>query len=173
MFILIFNWRGFGSDFPLAAGHGLVRVKPGNCLLPSACSKYLERINNMKIRSDDIFVLCWAKSGTTWTQEMVWCICNNFDLEAAKASLLSERVPWIDRDIVLEHSKPIKEDGTVYELLPAILSAESPRILKSHLPLCLLPPKLLETCKVVMCLRNPKDVVVSYYYHQKLFTVSD
>lgn len=33
--------------------------------------------------------------GTTWTQEMVWCISNNVDLKAAKKSLI-ERFPFIE-----------------------------------------------------------------------------
>lgn len=61
-----------------------------------------------------------------------------------------------------------------------------PRIIKTHLPFDLLPPALVDTCKVLgqdwaevqikLCMnfqvvyiaRNPKDVIVSYYYHHKL-----
>ncbi|CAG2069305.1 unnamed protein product, partial [Timema podura] len=35
----------------------------------------------------------------------------------------------------------------------------------------LLPPRLLDTCKVVYVARNPKDVAVSYYHHNRLLTV--
>lgn len=41
----------------------------------------------------------------------------------------------------------------------------SPRFLKSHLPLSLLPPSLLDTCKVVYVARDPRDVAVSFYHH--------
>ena len=41
----------------------------------------------------------------------------------------------------------------------------SPRVIKSHLPFEFLPPKLLDTCKVIYVGRNPKDTCVSYYHH--------
>jgi len=41
----------------------------------------------------------------------------------------------------------------------------------THLPLCMLPPKLLNTCKVVTIARNPLDVLISYYNHHKNFSI--
>jgi hypothetical protein len=52
-------------------------------------------------------------------------------------------------------------------------SLPSPRIIRPHLPFFLLPPKLLDTAKVVYVARNPKDVIVSAFYHHKLFKVTD
>ena len=40
----------------------------------------------------------------------------------------------------------------------------SPRVIKTHLPFEFLPPKLLDTCKVIFVGRNPKDVCVSFYH---------
>ena len=34
--------------------------------------------------------------GTTWTQEMVWCIINNFDYKTAKGISLETRVPFFE-----------------------------------------------------------------------------
>lgn len=45
-----------------------------------------------------------------------------------------------------------------------IANAPSPRFIKTHLPLSLLPPKLLETAKVIYVARDPRDVAISYYY---------
>ena len=68
----------------------------------------------------------------------------------------------------------------------------SPRVIRPHLPFYLLPPELLDTAKVLRNLsqtcrvhmsliiywlqvvyvaRNPKDVIVSYYFHHKLIKV--
>lgn len=47
-------------------------------------------------------------------------------------------------------------------------SSTSPRFIKTHLPLSLLPPNLLNTAKVVYVARDPRDVAVSYYYLQKM-----
>ena len=44
-------------------------------------------------------------------------------------------------------------------------NASSPRVIKSHLPLELLPPNLLEQAKVIYVCRNPKDCCVSYFHH--------
>merc|ERR1712018_865412 len=43
----------------------------------------------------------------------------------------------------------------------------SPRVIKTHLPFEMLPPNLLDTCKVIFVSRNPKDCCVSFYHHAK------
>ena len=45
----------------------------------------------------------------------------------------------------------------------------SPRLIRPHMPFYLLHPDLLDTCKVVYVARNPKDVIVSFYHHHRLF----
>ena len=45
---------------------------------------------------------------------------------------------------------------------------ESPRTIRSHLCFDVMPPKMLDECKVFVVLRNPKDTIVSYYHHERL-----
>ena len=45
---------------------------------------------------------------------------------------------------------------------------KSPRIIKTHVPLSMLPPNVLETSKVILVARNPKDVCVSFYHQEQI-----
>lgn len=49
-----------------------------------------------------------------------------------------------------------------------LAEAPSPRFIKTHLPMSLLPPQVLETAKVVYVARDPRDVVVSFYHLNRL-----
>jgi len=52
------------------------------------------------------------------------------------------------------------------ESLKRVQECKSPRLIKSHLPLALLPTKLWERKnKVIYVFRNPLDAWVSRYYH--------
>ena len=46
--------------------------------------------------------------------------------------------------------------------------APAPRIIKTHMPMCMLPPNLLDVSKVVYLGRNVKDACVSFFHHEKL-----
>merc|ERR1712137_475305 len=104
--------------------------------------------------------------GTTWTQEMVWMITHDCDLEAAKEKL-QVRSPFIEWPTLPQTDSPVLMDFQKIEAMP------SPRVLKSHLPFYLLPPRLADTCKVVYVARNPKDVIVSYFHHHQIVSVQN
>ncbi len=40
--------------------------------------------------------------------------------------------------------------------------------MKTHLPIDMLPPNLLDLAKVVFVARNPMDCCVSFYHHERL-----
>ncbi|XP_033321872.1 sulfotransferase 1E1 [Megalopta genalis] len=146
--------------------------------------RYTEQANgfyNFKARSDDTWVLSYPRSGTTWTQELVWLLSNNLDIERARKQLLAERFPFLEFSMYnhpevtnefLEMNKGdrYKEDfcrniaKPGYERLEKM---ESPRFIKSHFPFSLLPGILDCGCKIVYVARNPKDVAVSWYHLNK------
>eukprot|EP00112_Aurelia_sp_Birch-Aquarium-sp1_P022523 Seg6375.1 transcript_id=Seg6375.1/GoldUCD/mRNA.D3Y31 product="Sulfotransferase 1C4" protein_id=Seg6375.1/GoldUCD/D3Y31 len=152
-------------------GLRFVRTNPGSCVLPTAYEKIKERIKNFQLREDDIFVFAFAKNGTTWSQELTWCVQNGCDLERARSVPVIARVPFLESPCLMEHmpreAVGVPEDAPA-DLFSMMENFPSPRMLKSHLPFCLLPDDLLDKNKVVLCVRNPKDTVVSFYHHEQL-----
>ena len=50
-------------------------------IMPTNYAERLESYNKFSVRSDDIFILGFQRSGTTMLQELVWIIVNDFDFE--------------------------------------------------------------------------------------------
>lgn len=55
-----------------------------------------ERIKNFNIRKDDVFVLTFPKSGTTWMSELLWLLMNDLDFDTAKSEYIMLRIPFIE-----------------------------------------------------------------------------
>lgn len=66
-----------------------------SCILSTRYMDYMERIMEMDISPDDVWITTYPKSGTTWAQEMVWLIKNNFDFDTAKSISLVRRSPTL------------------------------------------------------------------------------
>lgn len=82
---------------------------------------------------------------------------NDCDTEKAKSKILEERFPCID--FTFFGMKPVD---------PATIPA--PRLLKVHLPYSLLPQSVKDKkCKIIYISRNPKDLMVSYYFFLRMF----
>ncbi|KAL4719856.1 hypothetical protein ACJJTC_011244 [Scirpophaga incertulas] len=124
-----------------------VRVGPKGYVLFKGFLNDAPKIYNFSLRPDDIWVVTFPKSGTTWVQELVWMVANDCDYEGSDKTPLTTRYPFLESNVDICDKKP------------------SPRFIKTHLPLSLLPPALLNTCKVVHVARDPRDVAVSYYHH--------
>ncbi len=104
--------------------------------------------NDFKFRDDDIVIATYAKSGTTWTQQIVRQILfgDSKDIAVAEAS------PWLDLRI------PPKEIK-----LPMVEAQTHRRFLKTHLPVDALvfSPK----AKYLYIGRDGRDVAWSFYHH--------
>ena len=156
----------------------LVRATPANGVTYTCPRRLdLEKIKNMPIYEDDLFIVTPPKCGTTWTQEIVWYMLNNARAEGSELNQFY-RIPFLELGTFL----PPRDDPYPHGLertnenLPLYMSHSfeyattqpRPRKIKSHLPLSFLPDNLLDTAKVIFVARNVKDMVVSYYYHYKL-----
>ena len=135
----------------------------------------LRNINN--VCQDDVYVLAFPRTGTNWTQELVWLLQNDYNFEEAKGLPLDRRFPLLDWIVHLDHALEAWLQFTTQsskqgDYLKTVEDMSSPRFIKSHFPLCLLPDALLEKSKIFTCFRNPKDTVVSFYHHQKLMKPS-
>ena len=104
--------------------------------------------NDFKFRDDDIIIATYAKSGTTWMQQIIaqMLFGPDADLEVAEMS------PWLDLRV------PPKEIK-----LPAVEAQNHRRFLKTHLPVDALvfSPK----AKYIYIGRDGRDVVWSMYNH--------
>lgn len=119
--------------------------------------KVLQEMSDFQSRSDDIYIVAFPKAGTTWVQEIVYLIGTNLNYERAISQLLETRFPY------LEH---------VYPGWKSIDKLPSMRFIKSHLPYSLLPQDIKDkNCKIIYVARNPKDVLVSYYFFLRMLTV--
>lgn len=104
--------------------------------------------NDLTFRDDDIVISTYAKSGTTWMQQMIAQMMFGGDPDLAVA----EMSPWLDLRV------PPKEVK-----LPMVEAQTHRRILKTHLPVDALvfSPK----AKYIYIGRDGRDVVWSFYNH--------
>lgn len=80
----------------LGQPEGFVYVGPERFMLFTGYKDFADTIYNFKVRSDDVFVCTHPRSGTTWTQEIVWLICNDLDYETARVEVLNKRFPYLE-----------------------------------------------------------------------------
>lgn len=104
--------------------------------------------NDLVFRDDDIVISTYAKSGTTWVQQMVaqMMFGGNPSLEVAEMS------PWLDLRI------PPKD-----EKLPVVEAQTHRRILKTHLPVDALV--FSPRAKYLYIGRDGRDIVWSLFNH--------
>ncbi|KAJ6638636.1 Sulfotransferase 1C4 [Pseudolycoriella hygida] len=148
-----------------------IKVGPEKWSMPAIYEETADILYNFPAFSDDIYISTYPRSGTTWTQEMIWLLCNDLNYEAAKATPLTTRFPFLEMESLAPKNDAINEE--MKNLLPKpaldILSeVTSGRLIKTHLPIKLMPYDALEKrCKIVYVARNPADVVVSLYHFNR------
>lgn len=103
-------------------------------------------------------------SGSTWAQELIWLLCNNLDFEGAKkpqfirspllelsALFAINHNEWLKYVSISEYISPnlLNAHGKIFILSKSIGNSvefvdnlPSPRFIKTHLPLELLPKEM-------------------------------
>ncbi|KAG8177584.1 hypothetical protein JTE90_028305 [Oedothorax gibbosus] len=98
-------------------------------------------------RPDDLFIVTYPKSGTTWMQIIVACICRRGRPFESALEFFSES-PFLEMT---------GSEGP--------LAMKRPGAIKTHLPFHLAPWS--DEAKYIYVARNPKDVCVSFFNHVK------
>jgi aryl sulfotransferase len=104
--------------------------------------------NDFAFRDDDIVIATYAKSGTTWVQQIVSQLIFNGE----EGMDVAEMSPWMDLRI------PPKEIK-----LPAVEAQTHRRFIKTHLPMDALV--FSEKAKYLYIARDGRDVAWSFYNH--------
>ena len=94
-------------------------------------------------RPDDVFMVSYPKSGTTWMQNILYLLLHEGRLDFEH---ISEVSPFFD---------------TTFQA-PSFDRIASPRVIKSHMLYSAIPSA---DVKYVYIIRNIEDVLVSYYHH--------
>jgi hypothetical protein len=111
----------------------------------------LDDIKNFPLEEDDLLVVGFPKSGTSWLQVMIANLWDDWKTCGGE----KRKVPSL-------HGRNTVE-GKYYGYADA-LTLDSPRLMKTHLHLELMPSRWPDHGKVIHITRNPKDVCVSMYH---------
>lgn len=129
----------FLADFMFTTADGITQL-----------ARYLHyhRIAHMEFepREDDIFIVTYPRSGTTWLQMILYQLSGDGSMEMDH---IAQKIPWFER---LIHYRIWQAED--------FAAMASPRIFKSHLPAGEIPKG---TGKVIYMARNGYDVALSYH----------
>ena len=135
----------------------MMEVKNG-MQVPRNTPECWEELRKFPLRPDDVFIVTFEKSGTTWMQQIVKLLRNGGQQDGVR---LDKSIPWLE---VLD-----SEFGRMFGYTPNMVTSSdelSPRAFKSHLTYDLVPGGLPHTTcgRYIYVMRNPKDVCVSFWY---------
>lgn len=105
------------------------------------------------VQDDDVFIVTYPRSGTTWTEQMVHLLVNNGEQGQQR---LTDAVPWLE-------TLPRRPNG----MIEFLKTMPPRRVFTSHLPYQFMPRLGNTTAKIIYVARNPKDVAISNYFHNQ------
>ncbi|XP_008313218.1 sulfotransferase family cytosolic 2B member 1-like [Cynoglossus semilaevis] len=120
----------------------------------------LSYFEKFTFRPEDVVIVSYPKSGTTWMQEIVPLILSGGDPASVESLYNWDRVPWLEEQRASQLN---------------LEERPSPRMLTSHFQYKMMPPSFYQVKpKVIYVIRNPKDVFTSafHYYETTSFMVN-
>ncbi|MPD00807.1 Sulfotransferase 4A1 [Portunus trituberculatus] len=75
---------------------GLVAVGTCHHLLPPHCVAFTKKYREFRFCESDVVIATFPRSGTTWTQEIVWTMRNGLDFNMASTVSLDVRSPFLE-----------------------------------------------------------------------------
>lgn len=149
--------------------------------LPNGELQFLDAYIDFDVRSDDVFVCSLPKCGSSWTQTIAHLLTHNLNYENVDRKkqmgdfdeiktmeLARQQISHLLNDNTGGHQL---DESTVTKMVwNDCFNMDSPRTIKSHLPIQFLPKAIWsKQAKVIYVARNPKDAALSEYHFVRNF----
>lgn len=139
------------------------------CFLPKKYVTIADRIENFRVRPDDIWAVSFPKSGTNWIINIVSEMVNNLSFST---EFLKQKTLFLEKTMIHQLNEDNKNDAAyvsylneLEEKLNTFDSETSPRTFMSHLPAHLLPKDIWTVKpKLFYVYRNAEDVATSMFH---------
>ncbi|XP_075147263.1 sulfotransferase 2 isoform X2 [Haematobia irritans] len=115
-----------------------IEVLPGNVIVPRKFKEIGEPIRNMKTYSDDVWVVSYPRTGSTWAQEMIWLLGNRLDFDGAN-QIQQIRSPVVELSALFSVDHHEWVSHALGDTVETVRNMPRPRFARSHLPWHLLP----------------------------------
>lgn len=140
---------------------------------------FVDLIQDMEIRDDDVFVCSLPKCGSSWTETIVWLLKHGLNYESNKMEQRQKSVSGYETPATFkaianellanDQTKTLTEGEALKQAFSMHFDQlESPRIIKTHVPIYALPKAIwTKQTKLICVVRNPKDMTVSEYHYRR------